>query len=146
MSALSCLTSGTIVEFSIETAYDVLGFKQTSRSATQNRSERERYLSRVGARGCSDRSHFVPCARLRPAVCHRNSGTTVASASELPIHNPHISHAGRTALRHMGGSRRLSVALDDTVLWESAISVLPLGALSAFLLKPRIPASIPRIE
>ena len=27
---------------------------------TQNRSERERYLSRVGARGCSDRSHLVP--------------------------------------------------------------------------------------
>ena len=49
MSALSCLTSGTIVEFSIKTAYDVLGFKQTSRSATQNRSEGERYLSRVGA-------------------------------------------------------------------------------------------------
>ena len=34
----------------------------------------------------------------------------------------------------------------DAVLWESAISVLPLGALSASLLKPRIPASTLRVE
>ena len=145
--ALSCLTSGTIVEFSIETAYDVLGFKQTSRSATQNRSERERYLSRVGARGCSDRSHFMPCACLRPAVSHRSSDTIVASATELSMHNPNISHAGRTALRHMGGAQQLSVALKaDAVLWESAILVLPRGALSASLLEIRAPASILRIE
>ena len=58
--ALSCPISDIIVVFGIETAYDVLGFKQTSRSVTQNRSERERYLLRVGARGCSDRSHLVP--------------------------------------------------------------------------------------
>ena len=95
----------------------------------------------------TDRSHLVPCARLRPAVSHRRSDTIVASATELSIHNPTISHAGRTALRHMGGAQQLSVALKaDAVLWESAISVLPLGALSAFLLKPRIPASVPRIE
>ena len=110
--AVPCLTSGTIVEFSIETAYDVLGFKQTSRSATRNRSERERYLSRMWTPRSLGSIALRAFARLRPAVSHRNSGTTVASASELPIHNPHISHAGRTALRHMGGSRRLSVALD----------------------------------
>ena len=47
--ALSCPISDIIVVFGIETAYDVLGFKQTSRSVTQNRSERERDLSHMWA-------------------------------------------------------------------------------------------------
>ena len=95
----------------------------------------------------TDRSHLVPCARLRPSVSHRSSDTIVASATELSIHNPNISHAGRTALRHMGGAQQLSVALKaDAALWESAILVLPRGALSASLLEIRAPASILRIE
>ena len=99
----------------------------------------------------SDRSHdrtsCLPCARLRPSVSHRSSDTIVASATELSIHNPNISHAGRTALRHMGGAQQLSVALKaDAALWESAILVLPRGALSASLLEIRAPASILRIE
>ena len=43
--------------------------------------------------------------------------------------------------------RNISVALKaDAVLWESAILVLPRGALSASLLEIRAPASILRIE
>ena len=146
MSALSCLTSGTIVEFSIETAYDVLGFKQTSRSATQNRSERERYLSPVGARGCSDRSHLVPshasdrssptAAVVPPSLAPPNCLSTILTS---PM--PAAQRFGTWA--DQDGSLSRST---DAVLWESAISVLPLGALSASLLEIRIPASTLRVE
>ena len=47
----------------------------------------------------------------------------------------------------MGGAQQLSVALKaDAALWESAILVLPRGALSASLLEIRIPASTLRVE
>ena len=129
-----------------EKAIAILGFKQTSRSVTQNRSERERYLSRVGARGCSDRSHLVPShASGQP------SPTTAAAPSLRAPPNclSTILTSPMPAAQRFGtwadqdGSLSRST---DAVLGESAISVLPLGALSASLLEIRTPASTLRVE
>ena len=88
-----------------------------SRSLTRYRSERERDPSRADAsRGASERSHLVPCVRLRSAVSCHTSGTIVEIGIDMLSDKPNILQTGRTAVRHMGGADDHPSRLTDTEL------------------------------
>ena len=115
--AVPCHISGAIVEATINIAYSIHGSKQTSRTALRHRSERERDPSRADAsRGASERSHLVPCVRLRSAVSCHTSGTIVESGIDMPSDKPNILQTGRTAVRHMGGADDHPSRLTDNEL------------------------------
>ena len=79
-------------------------------------------LSLTQTLACSD-SLSLSLGRPSPATPQNTTGTIVESAIDMPIPNPNVLQTGRTAVRHMGGARWLSVGLDR----RGALSELDLG-------------------